>query len=269
MKHQISFLFWRAAALLLIPYFAVIGFQGKEIALMNRIPKAEDCLPFILSEEIDADKEKETLKAQAVIARTNLYRRLEEGESLYDILKECNKSKGNAEKVYSVAVKETEYIVLSWEGKLKPVPYHAVSSGKTRSGEEVFRDQEFTYLKSVDSSADRHSPDYLSSVYIEEGQLPQEFEIEERDSAGYVQSIEADGNLLEGEGFRRGMRLSSADFTVQKLNGKIRFLCRGKGHGLGFSQYGGNELAKEGKNYKEILTAYFPEMNQENIHKLF
>ena len=65
------------------------------------------------------------------------------------------------------------------------------------------------------------------------------------------------------------MGLSSADFTVQKLNGKIRFLCRGKGHGLGFSQYGGNELAKEGKNYKEILTAYFPEMNQENIHKLF
>ena len=260
MKHQISFLFWRAAALLLIPYFAVIGFQGKEIALMNRIPKAEDCLPFILSEEIEADKEEETLKAQAVIARTNLYRRIKEGESLYDIL---------IEKVFIDAVKDTENIVLLWNGELKPVPYHEISSGKTRSGEEVFRDQEFTYLKSVDSNADRDSPDYLSSVYIEEGQLPREFEIEERDSAGYVQSIEADGNLLEGEGFRRGMRLSSADFTVQKLNGKIRFLCRGKGHGLGFSQYGGNELAKEGKNYKEILTAYFPEMNQENIHKLF
>lgn len=269
MKHQISFLFWRAAALLLIPYFAVIGFQGKEIALMNRIPKAEDCLPFILSEEIEADKEEETLKAQAVIARTNLYRRIKEGESLYDILKEQGKTRRTVEKVFIDAVKDTENIVLLWNGELKPVPYHEISSGKTRSGEEVFRDQEFTYLKSVDSNADRDSPDYLSSVYIEEGQLPREFEIEERDSAGYVQSIEADGNLLEGEGFRRGMRLSSADFTVQKLNGKIRFLCRGKGHGLGFSQYGGNELAKEGKTYKEILTAYFPEMNQENIHKLF
>ena len=91
MKHQISFLFWRAAALLLIPYFAVIGFQGKEIALMNRIPKAEDCLPFILSEEIEADKEEETLKAQAVIARTNLYRRIKEGESLYRCCKRYRK----------------------------------------------------------------------------------------------------------------------------------------------------------------------------------
>lgn len=269
MKHQISFLFWRVAALLLIPYFAVIGFQGKEIALMNRIPKAEDCLPFILSEEIDADSEEETLKAQAVIARTNLYRRIKEGESLYDILNECENSRKAAEKIYLDAVKATENIVLSWKGKLKQIPYHEVSSGKTRNGEEVFRDQDFAYLKSVDSSADMDSPNYLSSVYIEEGQLPKEFEVEERDSAGYVQSIEADGNILEGEGFRRGMGLSSADFTVQKLNGKVRFLCRGKGHGLGFSQYGGNELAKEGKNYKEILTAYFPEMNQENIHKLF
>lgn len=269
MKHQISFLFWRVAALLLIPYFAVIGFQGKEIALMNRIPKAEDCLPFILSEEIEADSEEETLKAQAVIARTNLYRRIKEGESLYDILNECEKSRKAAEKIYLDAVKATENIVLSWKGELKQIPYHEVSSGKTRSGEEVFRDQDFAYLKSVDSSADMDSPNYLSSVYIEEGQLPKEFEVEERDSAGYVQSIEADGNILEGEGFRRGMGLSSADFTVQKLNGKVRFLCRGKGHGLGFSQYGGNELAKEGKNYKEILTAYFPEMNQENIHKLF
>ena len=269
MKRQISFLFWRAAALLLIPYFAVIGFQGKEIALMNRIPKAEDCLPFILSEEIEADSEDETLKAQAVIARTNLYRRMKDGESLYDILKECEKSRGAAKKVYSDAVKETENIVLSWNGELKQIPYHKVSSGKTRSGEEVFHDQNFAYLKSVDSSADMDSPDYLSSVYIEEGQLPQEFEVEERDSAGYVQSIEADGSILEGEGFRRGMGLSSADFTVQKLNGKIRFLCRGKGHGLGFSQDGGNELSKEGKYYKEILAAYFPEMNQENIHKLF
>ena len=41
----------------------------------------------------------------------------------------------------------------------------------------------------------------------------------------------------------------------------VRFLCKGKGHGLGFSQYGGNKLAKEGKNWKEILNTYFPLMD--------
>ena len=49
------------------------------------------------------------------------------------------------------------------------------------------------------------------------------------------------------------------------LGKEIRFLCRGKGHGLGFSQYGGNEMAKESANAKEILQYYFPEMDVLNI----
>lgn len=269
MKNQISFLFWKIAALLLIPYLAAIMFQGAEIALVNRIPDVEDCLPVILAGEIGNDKEKETLKAQAVIARTNLYRRIQKGESLYDIMKKSGQNTQEASKDYEDAVKETENIVLSWKGELKLLPYHEISSGKTRDGEEVFHDKEFTYLKSVDSSMDREASEYLSSVYIEEGQLPRVFEIKEKDSAGYVQTIEADGNILEGEGFRRGMKLSSADFTVQRMDGKVRFLCRGKGHGLGFSQYGGNALAKKGKTFEEILTAYFPEMEQGDVHKLF
>lgn len=37
----------------------------------------------------------------------------------------------------------------------------------------------------------------------------------------------------------------------------IRFETRGKGHGLGLCQYGANEIAKEGKNYEEILKYYY------------
>ena len=38
-----------------------------------------------------------------------------------------------------------------------------------------------------------------------------------RDSAGYVTALTADGNWLEGETFRQGMHLASADFSVQKV----------------------------------------------------
>ena len=31
----------------------------------------------------------------------------------------------------------------------------------------------------------------------------------------------------------------------------------GYGHGVGMSQYGANFLAQEGKNYQEILNAYY------------
>ena len=87
-----------------------------------------------------------------------------------------------------------------------------------------------------------------------------ELEIKERDSAGYVLSLQADDKILEGEMFALGMGLPSSNFSIQKTGSKVRFLCRGKGHGLGFSQYGGNELAKDGSLWEEILEEYFPEM---------
>ena len=112
---------------------------------------------------------------------------------------------------------------------------------------------------------DKNAKDYLNSVYINKNILPERIEIKSRDSAGYVTEILADGKVLEGEAFRKGMGLTSSNFTIQKSGKEIRFLCRGKGHGLGFSQYGGNEMAKESANAKEILQYYFPEMDVLNI----
>ena len=130
---------------------------------------------------------------------------------------------------------------------------------------EVFHNEDDSYLRSVHSLVDKSAKDYLNSVYINKNVLPERIEIKSRDSAGYVTEILADGKVLEGEAFRKGMGLTSSNFTIQKSGKEIRFLCRGKGHGLGFSQYGGNEMAKESANAKEILQYYFPEMDVLNI----
>ena len=90
--------------------------------------------------------------------------------------------------------------------------------------------------------------------------MPSELNIEQRDASGHVVSLLADEDFLEGEAFAQGMGLASSDFSIQKVGGESRFLCKGRGHGLGFSQYGGNQLAREGKNWKEILETYFPAM---------
>ena len=130
---------------------------------------------------------------------------------------------------------------------------------------EVFHNEDDSYLRSVHSLVDKDAKDYLNSVYINKNVLPERIEIKSRDSAGYVTEILADGKVLEGEAFRKGMGLTSSNFTIQKSGKEIRFLCRGKGHGLGFSQYGGNEMAKESANAEEILQYYFPEMDVLNI----
>ena len=43
-----------------------------------------------------------------------------------------------------------------------------------------------------------------------------------------------------------------------KVSGKFVFTCYGWGHGVGMSQYGAMKMARNGKNYEQILTHYFP-----------
>ena len=266
MKRKSVFNLSKILVFALLPYFSVSVINGSERILLNYRPDSEVYLTAVLSCQISPDYELQTVEAQAVIARSNLFRKFAEEENRLDVLREMGKSIKNqwkwwiSDEIYEDAVENTEGKVLLVDGKLDLVPYHEISGGTTRDGETVFGSSEYQYLKSVDSSADKNSPDYFSSTYISERQLPKELEIKERDSAGYVLSLQADDKILEGEMFALGMGLPSSNFSIQKTGSKVRFLCRGKGHGLGFSQYGGNELAKDGSLWEEILEEYFPEM---------
>ena len=258
--------------ILLLPYVCTIVLNGADKALLLHSPEVEELVPLVLVAQLKGDYEDEAVKAQAVIARSEVYRRLEAGENEGEICGKIGFGKllGMADKLqqYSVAAEATAGQVLTYNGELKLVPYHEVSNGKTRDGEEVFHSGEYAYLKSVDSSQDKESPDYVNSTYVAASQLPAKLVIKKRDSAGYITALTADGSWIEGETFRQGMHLASADFSVQKMGKMVRFLCKGKGHGLGFSQYGGNEMAKEGCRWEEILEAYFPEMELQNINSV-
>ena len=267
----------------LLPYLITILINGYDMAVLNRKADPETVLPVLLAVQIDSDYEAETLKAQAVIARSNLYRKLEEkgsingnnnkkeknmrSENFFKICRELReklpvwwKLLKRADSVYENAVKDTSGQILTADGELKLVPYHQISSGQTREGKIAFHDDAYGYLKGVDSSMDKKAPDYLNSTYIAKQQLPEKLEIAEREDSGYIVSLMADENILEAEAFVTGMGIASSDFSMQKIGEQVRFLSKGKGHGIGFSQYGGNELVKEGKSWQEILNTYFPLM---------
>ena len=252
---------------IVLPYFTAAAFQGTEMVLAERAPDMEEYLPIIVFSQVSPDMKKETIKAQTVIARSNIQRWLGEGENLAEILWE-NENAGEvwryffAEKrqIYEQAAKETDGQVLTYEGKVRLTPWHKRSAGKTRSGEEAFHDEAYTYLKSADSSEDKKSPDHIKIVEIPAGQLSGELKIKKRDSAGYVTELMVGETLLEGESFASGMGLESANFSLQKKDDTYYLRVRGSGHGVGFSQFGGNEMAKNGSNAEEILKKYFPEM---------
>lgn len=57
--------------------------------------------------------------------------------------------------------------------------------------------------------------------------------------------------------------LPSAFFTIEKREGVYTIYGGGHGHGIGMSQNGANEMAKQGMTYKRILTAFYTNVSIE------
>ena len=287
MKHQTGNIMLAILGMLLLPLGFTALISGKDAIEINKLKDMEVYLPVMLCREIPWDYEEEMLKAQAVLIRSSLYLRLENKELDQTELKEnLENYKNNSQKEqYQMAYKRMEKAVnvtkgqvISYQGEICSGVFHRVSAGQTREGSEVLQDTKMSFLMSVDSSQDIQSEDYLHGHYFTEEALKdrlleiypnielsdqpltEQIVVEKRDSQEYVLEIRVGSLTVPGEEFRNNLELSSSNFTVQNLDGKIRFLCKGLGHGLGMSQYGGNELAKEGKTYEQFIFTYFPDV---------
>lgn len=292
MNHQVRNIMLACLGMLLLPLGFTALISGKNAIEIKKQVDMEAYLPMILCGEVPWDYEEEMLKAQAVLVRSSLYLRLEgEGidqEKLKEEMESHQRQSGKenyrqAYKRMEKAVKATTGQVMSYQGKICPGVFHRVSAGSTRDGNEVLQDTEMAFLKVVDSSQDIHSEEYLHGHYfteealrerlmeeypkvkLSEEPLTDQIEALKRDSQEYILEIRVGDLTVAGEDFRKNLELSSSNFTIQNLDGKIRFLCKGLGHGLGLSQYGGNELAKEGKSYQQILFTYFPDVTLKTV----
>ena len=77
------------------------------------------------------------------------------------------------------------------------------------------------------------------------------------DGAGRVETVTVGGVPMKGTRLRSILGLRSACFEWEVQDGELVFFVTGYGHGVGLSQYGANEMAAEGADYREILTHYY------------
>ncbi len=75
--------------------------------------------------------------------------------------------------------------------------------------------------------------------------------------AGSVKNIKVGSITMTGSKFRTMLGLKSSNFEIKFNANSIEIDCSGYGHGVGMSQWGADAMAKEGKNYNEILTHYY------------
>lgn len=260
--------------LLLIPLFFTIFCQNMQLEELlgnvNRTAEKEedaDMLFCIVAKEISADAPEECIKAQCVIARTNLKAAEETGTELPGrmTMGELQELWGDyfseAEGKIKEAIQETDGETLQYRNHYIYAAYHAVSAGNTRNMEELYPDSDMPYLSGVACYEDAQAPDYLSVLYLD-----QEITIEEKDSAGYVTKAQMNGKSYTGEELRGELGLKSANFNVTELEpGKIRIVTKGHGHGFGLSQYTAQKMAEKGEDYRKILQYFFPGTELENV----
>ena len=238
-------------------------------------------LLLMLANEMPVNFEKEALKAQAVIARTNLlYARENDQAEPERVSREDLRERFGGkdyQKYYELlksCVEETAGECITYKGDIVQLPYHFVSAGKTREFTQS-QEQKMPYLKSVSSMSDLRSEWFLKIEFLSIKQyrnklrsaypdvkFPQEgvekmATVDQRDSASYVLSVALPGLKISGEEFKNIFTLNSTCFSVKEVDGQVRIVTKGYGQGYGMSQFGANEMAKEGSDYKQILEYYY------------
>ncbi len=255
----------------------------------------EEYLVGVVAAEMPALYEEEALKAQAVAARTYILNKKKKeipehkGADICsspahckayqetDALKEKwgNAFDENLEKIKR-AVSETENLLITYNGAPIEAYFFALSNGKTESSEDVWGGN-LPYLKSVDSSFDKEAENFFETQKFSLSEFnrrlgfgentPLHFSINEKTKGGRIKTITIGGKTFSGGEIRNIFSLPSADFEISKKGDEISITTKGRGHGVGMSQFGANSLAKSGKSFSDILLHYYKGCKIEDFTK--
>lgn len=268
--------------LVILPYIITYALQGNLLFEVGEDQSQESAeneekteeLVGILAGQISMDAPTEAIRAQAVLVRTEYMRRQAAGETQEQSLsmEEMASLWGsqNLQTNYEIAkaaVTDTVGEVLTYEGAPIHTAYHKVSAGSTRKADHL-NGEDTPYLAAVDCGMDITSPDYLTVRFFSKEEFVEALGVSsgavltdltvERDVADYVKTVQIDGSNFTGDEVRSMLELPSPCFYIKEVEGKVRVVAKGKGHGIGMSQYAARKQAEEGTKHEDILAYFFP-----------
>lgn len=284
-RNKIKLFFAFLIILFLLPYIISVFINGKNAVQGADSDNASVYLAEMLAGETDGGYEIEALKAQAVVLRTELYRTEKEKQTLLDKCltqtqmkkKWGTKYEENLKKCQQAA-QETKGIVLWYHETFAWTPFHQSSNGKTRDVQEVLGNADYPYITAKECPLDKAAEDEIQVHLIEYKEIQkrcreflvaeeqkkaengygyEDFEIQEWDSSGYVRKMRIGETICTGDQFRDALKLPSSSFSFYEGPHGLKIATVGKGHGFGMSQWTAQEMAKDGKNYEEILQYFY------------
>ncbi|RKD33891.1 SpoIID/LytB domain-containing protein [Thermohalobacter berrensis] len=256
----------------------------------------ENYVAGVVAGEMGNDWPLEALKAQAILARTYVMHFIKNrGGSKY---KNANIStdvkEAQAWNIDAVneriknAVESTRGQVVLYNGDYIKAWFHAHSGGNTALAKEGlnYKYDNPPYIRIVKSKDSNKAPknDTNWSYTFTKTEIKKacwkmkkdinDFNsiiIEKRGPSGRVVSLRIGNITVNGPTFRLNIgpgKLKSTLIDIISVNGnKVTFTGRGYGHGVGMSQWGAYQLAKEGMKAEEIIKYYFKDVNIVNLWK--
>lgn len=309
MRYKMIYILFLIFLLITIPYVITVFLRrqdantqfenydsGYQVISGNKKDDLETCLLKILPGQISMDQEEEAVKAQAVILRTDIIRRMGNKKQIskqklpYTTYEDSQYRKELGNRAYQTmnqkrkkAVSETTGKVITYKNKLIELYFHALSVGMTLDSREWFG-KDLPYIREKESLSDIEAKDYMSvkvlsyekisstikaktNKEITKERLEKNLRTGRTTKNGYVRQVYADPLMIKGEDFAQWFHLASNNFYFEQYKGQVRIVCLGKGNGLGMSQYGAGVMAKQGKNYKKILKYYYPKTTITNLYE--
>jgi stage II sporulation protein D len=248
----------------------------------------EQYVSAVLAAESGTSKSDESLKAMAVAIRT--YATRFHGQHVQDGFDFCDTTHCQTMKLSGVdsrnraAVLATKGEILFYQDAPAETFYNANCGGTTAAATEAWAKVSEPYLivhsdtfcpvpgeVKWETSLSRTETDRALHVA---GIAPPEnwrtIEIESRTASGRVGQLQFLGGtpsrfLLAASSFRFAVdrelgwnKVRSDLYEIRNAGGKILISGKGSGHGVGLCQAGAEEMAREGKSYREILSFYYP-----------
>lgn len=238
----------------------------------------EDYVTNVVCSEMPALFEMEALKAQSVAARTYALKKVGNGgilsatvsDQVYKTEAELRAMWQGSYDVYynkvKSAVEKTRGQTIKYNGAYIDALYFSTSNGKTEDAVNVWGNS-IPYLKSVTCNFDIGTKFYKKEKVISKADVSKklgvtvnnasDFNIITRTEGNRVKNVSIGGKTFTGVKIRSLLGLNSADFEITDSGSNLVFSTRGYGHGVGMSQYGANEMAKQGYSYIDILKYFY------------
>jgi stage II sporulation protein D len=257
-----------------------------QVLLINEI-SLQDYLKGVLPSEVPASWPLESLKAQALAARSYAVWRAGEtrksGASAFDlddsVASQAYQGLEKRDPRTDKAVDLTDGEILAFQGKIAECFFHSNSGGHTAGADEVWGGKSApAYLNGVLDSWSEDQKHYAWSVALESEQvearlskaglfsgLLEEVVPKSSSDSGRWEQVRLIGSngekVVKASAFRNALGadvLRSTNFRVRRRGSSLVFDGLGWGHGVGLAQEGAKAMAEAGKDYRSILSHYYP-----------